>query len=205
MSSIATIVFPHQLFPQHPALMMGRVVYLVEEWLFFHQYRFHQQKLLLHRATMRMYADYLIQQGYELRYIPATSAECDLQKLLPIIANAGICELHYADVVDDWLHQRLTMGAKQQDIKLRQYRSPNFLEDPAEVSEFFDKRKSYKQTDFYIDRRKNHQILLDPAGKPLGGQWTYDIDNRQKFPKGRSAPVLQLPCRGDLSPITLIG
>ncbi len=193
MSSIATIVFPHQLFPQHPALMMGRVVYLVEECLFFHQYRFHQQKLLLHRATMRMYADYLTQQGYELRYIPATSAECDLRQLLPIIAGAGIGELHYADLVDDWLHQRLTTGAKQQGIKLQQYRSPNFLEDPAEISEFFDKRKSYKQTDFYIDRRKNHQILLDPAGKPLGGQWTYDIDNRQKFPKGRSAPGLQLP------------
>jgi deoxyribodipyrimidine photolyase-related protein len=193
MSNLATIIFPHQLFPQHPALVTGQVVYLVEEWLFFHQYRFHQQKLLLHRATMQMYADYLTQQGYELRYIPATNAECDLQKLLPIIANAGIGELHYADVVDNWLHQRLTEGARQHGIRLQQYRSPNFLEDPAEISDFFDQRKSYKQTDFYVDRRKHHQILLDPAGKPLGGQWTYDVDNRQKFPKGRSAPVLQLP------------
>jgi len=25
-------------------------VYLIEEWLFFRQYRFHKQKLLLHRA-----------------------------------------------------------------------------------------------------------------------------------------------------------
>jgi deoxyribodipyrimidine photolyase-related protein len=193
MSSLATIVFPHQLFPQHPALVRGQIVYLVEEWLFFHQYRFHQQKLLLHRATMRMYADYLTRQGYQLRYIPATSEECDIQQLLPIIASAGICELHYADVVDDWLRQRLTEGAQQQGIKLKEYRSPNFLEDPVEISEFFDKRKSYKQTDFYIDRRKHRKILLDEAGKPLGGQWTYDVDNRQKFPKGRSAPVLQLP------------
>jgi deoxyribodipyrimidine photolyase-related protein len=193
MSSIATIIFPHQLFPQHPALVQGQIVYLVEEWLFFHQYRFHQQKLLLHRATMRMYANYLTQQGYELRYIPATSEECDIQQLLPTIASAGICELHYADVVDDWLRQRLTKGAQQQGIKLKEYRSPNFLDDPTEISEFFDKRKSYKQTDFYIDRRKYRKILLDQAGKPLGGKWTYDLDNRQKFPKGRSAPVLQLP------------
>jgi deoxyribodipyrimidine photolyase-related protein len=193
MSSIASIIFPHQLFREHPAVMPGRIVYLVEEWLFFHQYRFHQQKLLLHRATMRMYADYLIEQGYELRYIPATSGDCDLRKLLVSIASEGIRELHYADVVDDWLQQRLVTGAVEQGIKLKEYPSPNFLEDPADVADFFDRRKSYKQTDFYIDRRKHHQILLDPAGKPVGGQWTYDVENRLKFPKDRSAPVVQLP------------
>jgi deoxyribodipyrimidine photolyase-related protein len=193
MSIRASIVFPHQLFCQHPALISGGIVYLVEEWLYFHQYNFHQQKLLLHRATMRMYADYLTQQGYEVRYIPATSAECDLQHSIPIIASVGVRELHYADVVDDWLRQRLIVGARQHGIKLHEYRSPNFLEDPAEISEFFDKRKSYKQTDFYINRRKHHQTLLDETGKPLGGQWTYDVDNRQKFPKGRSIPSLNLP------------
>jgi deoxyribodipyrimidine photolyase-related protein len=193
MSSVASIIFPHQLFREHPAVMPGRIVYLVEEWLFFHQYRFHQQKLLLHRATMRMYTDYLIEQGYELRYIPATSVDCDLRKLLVSIASEGIRELHYADVVDDWLQQRLVTGAVEQGIKLKEYPSPNFLEDPADVADFFDRRKSYKQTDFYIDRRKHHQILLDPAGKPVGGQWTYDVENRLKFPKDRSAPVVKLP------------
>jgi deoxyribodipyrimidine photolyase-related protein len=193
MSSIATIVFPHQLFPQHPALMQGKIVYLVEEWLFFHQYRFHQQKLLLHRATMRMYADYLIQQGYEPRYIPATSEDCDLRRLLIAIASEGVRELHYAEVVDDWLQQRLTAGAREQGIQLTEYPSPNFLEHPIAVADFFARRKSYKQTDFYIDRRKHHRILLDAAGKPVGGQWTYDVDNRLKFPKDRSAPVVNLP------------
>jgi deoxyribodipyrimidine photolyase-related protein len=193
MSSVASIVFPHQLFREHPALIQGQIVYLVEEWLFFHQYRFHQQKLLLHRATMRMYAEYLIKQGYELRYISATSEDCDIQRLLVVIASQGIRELHYADVVDDWLQQRLTAGARAEGIQLKVYRSPNFLEDPAEISEFFDKRKSYKQTDFYVDRRKHRQILIDERGKPVGGQWTYDVDNRLKFPKDRSAPVVHLP------------
>ena len=193
MSIPASIVFPHQLFRQHPAIVPGRIVYLVEEWLYFHQYNFHQQKLLIHRATMRMYADYLTQQGSEVRYVPATSAECDIQKLIPIIASAGVLELHYTDVVDDWLNRRLTSGAQQYGIQLQKYRSPNFLEDPAEISAFFDKRKSYKQTDFYIDRRKEREILVDKFGKPLGGQWTYDVDNRLKFPKGRSVPVLDLP------------
>jgi deoxyribodipyrimidine photolyase-related protein len=193
MSTRASIVFPHQLFREHPAVMPGSIVYLVEEWLFFHQYRFHQQKLLLHRSTMQMYADRLIQQGYEVRYIPATSADCDVRKLLVTIASEGIGELHYADVVDDWLQQRLVAGAVEQGIEIQTHPSPNFLENLADIADFFDRRKSYKQTDFYIDRRKHHQILLDRLGKPVGGQWTYDVDNRLKFPKDRSAPMVQLP------------
>jgi deoxyribodipyrimidine photolyase-related protein len=193
MSDRASIVFPHQLFRQHPALVPGGIVYLVEEWLFFHQYNFHQQKLLLHRATMRMYADYLTEQGYTVRYIPATSAECDLQLLLPAISSVGVRALQYADVADDWLRQRLTAGAKQQGIELQEFRSPNFLEDPAEISKLFDSRKYLKQTDFYINRRKHYEILVDKFDKPLGGKWTYDVDNRQKFPKSRSAPDFDLP------------
>lgn len=193
MSNLAGIVFPHQLFREHPALIPGGIVYLVEEWLFFHQYRFNQQKLVLHRATMRMYADYLTQQGYEVRYIPATSEDCDIQKLIPSIASAGVRKLHYADVVDDWLRQRLTKGAQQQGIELQEFRSPNFLEDRAEIAQLFDKRQRLKQTDFYIDRRKHHEILLDKFDKPIGGKWTYDVDNRQKFPKNRSAPEVDLP------------
>jgi deoxyribodipyrimidine photolyase-related protein len=192
-NSLASIVFPHQLFAQHPALQIGRPVYLVEEWLFFHQYRFHKQKLLLHRSTMQMYREYLMDQGYQVHYIAAIEPECDLRQLLPVLASQGVRELHYAEVVDDWLAQRLTDGAKQTGINLRIYRSPNFLNSLDEVEEFFAKRKTMKQTDFYVDQRKQRGVLLTETGKPQGGQWTYDADNRQKFPKGRSVPALSLP------------
>jgi deoxyribodipyrimidine photolyase-related protein len=190
MISAASIVFPHQLYQNHLALSPSRPVYLVEEWLYFHQYRFHKQKLLLHRSTMQMYTDYLQQQGYEVRYIAATSPLCDVQKLIPQLTE--ISELHYTAVVDDWLQQRLVNAAGAK-IKLIEYPSPNFLNEPNEVAEFFASRKSYKQTDFYIDQRKRRQILLDSNNKPVGGQWTYDTDNRQKYPKNQIPPVVELP------------
>ena len=59
--SVITLIFPHQLFIQHPCLKDKRPVYLVEEQLFFKQFNFHQQKLVLHRASMKKYADYLTQ------------------------------------------------------------------------------------------------------------------------------------------------
>lgn len=51
--SEAAIIFPHQLFEDNPVIAKGREIYLLEEYLFFRQYKFHQQKLLLHRATMK--------------------------------------------------------------------------------------------------------------------------------------------------------
>jgi len=60
MNAEISLLFPHQLFEKNKALATGREVYLIEEFLFFNQYAFHQQKLVLHRASMKAYADLLI-------------------------------------------------------------------------------------------------------------------------------------------------
>jgi deoxyribodipyrimidine photolyase-related protein len=74
----ASLVFPNQLFEQHPALQLRRPVYLIEEELYFNQFNFHQKKLLLHRGSMRYYADYLQKEGYTVNYIEATSKDCSI-------------------------------------------------------------------------------------------------------------------------------
>jgi deoxyribodipyrimidine photolyase-related protein len=73
------------------------------------------------------------------------------------------------------------------------YDTNNFLTSIQSAAEYFSTKKNYFQTDFYIWQRKQKNILLDQAGKPLGGKWTFDADNRQRFPKKEKAPVLVLP------------
>src|SRR5438105_1610899 len=97
-----TLVFPHQLFKQHPAIDVSREVFLVEEWLFFNQYTFIKQKLVLHRASMQFYKNYLQQQQHKVSYIEATDERCDVRKLIKLLASQGVAELHYAEVSDDW-------------------------------------------------------------------------------------------------------
>ena len=52
------LIFPHQLFQEISFLEKEIPVFLVEEFLFFKQYQFHQQKLSFHRATMKFYEDF---------------------------------------------------------------------------------------------------------------------------------------------------
>ena len=193
MSAI-TIVFPHQLFKNHPAIKPNRPVYLVEETLFFNQYTFHKKKLLLHRASMKSYADYLEKQGISVTYIAATDPLCDIRKLIPYLAQQQIATIHYAHLSDDWLERRLDRQCAENNIQLAKYQSPNWLNCAGDVADYFDGKKTYFQTDFYIAQRKQRNILLEADNKPVGGKWTYDTDNRLKFPKNGSIPILDVPC-----------
>jgi deoxyribodipyrimidine photolyase-related protein len=183
-----TIVFPHQLFADHPALTAGRPVWLIEESLFFTAIPFHRQKLILHRASMRAYADRLSQLGFHVEYIDCSVPEHDIRKLGEKLRMRNVEQLHVAEVSDDWLNRRLTNLARKAGCGLTEYPSPGFWNDTNEIRSFFEGRRRFHQTDFYIHQRKSKAILLDPEGKPLGGKWTYDTDNRKKFPKGQKIP-----------------
>ena len=191
--SEAVLVFPHQLFKQHPALQKNRQVYLVEEWLFFRQYNFHQQKILLHRSSMKFYEAYLKEQNYTVNYIDTTDERNDVTKLIIFLSQQKITDIHIADVVDYWLTKRIRAACKKHSIKLTFYASPSFLNTMDEVADYFSKKKTYFQTDFYVHQRKQRKILLEADGKPTGGKWTFDADNRVKFPKKEIVPAIQFP------------
>lgn len=188
MSSVA-LIFPHQLYRHHPSLAGGREVYLIEDHLYFQQYPFHQQKLLLHRASMQYYADYLRQQGYKVHYIECHHSACaGLDILFEKLAADGVQVCHYADTTDYLLERRLHRFASRHEVKLVISESPNFIHSKADNKTYFTDHK-YFLTDYYVHLRKKYDIMLD-SGKPLGGKWTYDSENRKKLPKGTVIPAL---------------
>jgi deoxyribodipyrimidine photolyase-related protein len=185
-----TLIFPHQLFREHPALSSGCTVCLVEEYLFFTQYKFHKQKLMLHRAAMKAYEAYLLQKGLQVVYVEAQQRESDIRLILPWLYQQGTRQIQYADSTDCWLEKRLTAGCIGLGIHAERLPSPAFLNTMTEVQDYFDKRKTYFQTDFYTSQRKQRKILLDTDGKPVGGKWIFDAENRKRFPRNERVPAL---------------
>lgn len=185
-----TIIFPHQLFKQHPAMDASRPVYLVEETLFFNQFNFNQQKILLHRASMKAYSGFLMNQKINVEYVEAITPLADVRNLLAHLKQQNITAIHMAEVADNRLQKRMEQGCKKYDIRLVEYTSPNFLNTLKDVQAYFDKRKTYFQTDFYIAQRKQRKIMLEASGQPEGGQWSYDADNRKRYPKGAQVPLI---------------
>ena len=192
MSEVA-LIFPHQLFKEHPALQLDRQVYLIEEWLFFKQYNFHQQKLILHRSGMKFYERYLFEKNHRVEYIETADDRNDVRKLIAFLSSQKITCIHIADVVDDWLTKRIQHACEKHAIKLVIHATPGFLNTMEDVADFFSNKKKYFQTDFYVHQRKQRKILLERDSKPTGGKWSFDSDNRVKFPKKEKVPEVIFP------------
>jgi deoxyribodipyrimidine photolyase-related protein len=187
-----TLIFPHQLFAPSPLLSLKHLIILLEEFLFFKQYAFHQQKILFHRASMKAYADELMHHGHEVNYIDSTDYRSDIRKLVPYLAANGCKTIHYIDPTDQWLSKRLKAAAQDEGIILHCSNSPLFLNSPKDNEDFFrsDKKKFY-QTTFYKQQREKRNILIDGTGGPQGGKWTYDTDNRKKYPAKKVPPFVE--------------
>lgn len=184
------LVFPNQLFRDVSSLMQCEEVHLIEEFLFFKQYRFHKQKLVLHRASMKAYAAYLEKNGLRIRYIDSASQESDIRSWIGQFSNTLF---HYYDVCDQWLEQRIAHACKTSGNKRKEHHSLLFLNTKADLDDYFGQRETYFQTDFYIRQRKKYNILLNEDGKPQGGKWSFDADNRKKYPADKKPPRVKFP------------
>jgi deoxyribodipyrimidine photolyase-related protein len=188
-----SLIFPHQLFHQHPAIKKGEPVYLIEEELFFKQFKFHKQKIILHKASMYAYAASLNAEGYEVENIAAHEGQANLETLFSHFKNIGIKQIRTCFPSDDWLKKRVESTAIKNSIEVQWIESPDFLTSQEEINSFFKGKKHYHQTDFYIYQRKKLGILLDEQGSPIGGKWTYDAENRKKLPNQITIPSPVFP------------
>ena len=195
MSDSRTLIFPHQLFDAHPALAPGGAAVLVEDPLFFHdpQYpaRYHKQRLLLHRASMRRYASRLEARGHRIRYVDYAEAETDA--LVASLAAEGVTTLRYADPHDFILQRRLDRACAAHGIEQHVSPSPMWLNTRADNDAYFGGKKRWLMANFYKQQRRRLDVLVDADGEPIGGQWSYDEDNRKKITKQALAEIPPLP------------
>lgn len=189
-----TLIFPHQLFKKSPALTNNSTAYLIEEHLFFKQFAFHKQKLAFHRASMKSYEVYLQSKETKVVYIDSGSRLSDIRNLISDLNKNKTSSLNYVDTTDDWLEKRIKSSAKKYGIGLQQFQTPLFINTTDDLAKFFraDKKK-YLQATFYTEQRKKREILLDSDNKPEGGKWSFDADNRKKYPKSKLAPGINFP------------
>jgi deoxyribodipyrimidine photolyase-related protein len=188
------LIFPHQLFLNSPLLENENEIYLIEEYLFFKQYKFHKQKIAFHRASMKAYQNYLQSLNLTVHYIESDHTLSDIRHFHQEVKAKKIQTIHLVDPVDDWLEQRVKLLSSA--CKIITYTNPQFLNSKEDLAGFFRKdKKSFFQTTFYKQQRKKLDILMDDEQKPLGGKWTYDAENRKKYPKNKLPPAVHFPGR----------
>lgn len=192
MSKIG-ILFPHQLFEENSLASRCDTVYLIEEVLFFKQYKFHKQKIAFHRASMKFYESFLQSKNINVIYIESFDELADIRKLIAHLKSTHVSDFEYIDVTDYLLERRINNACKIHQVEGIKKRSSLFLNTPNEITTYFSNKKRMFQTDFYKNQRLVRQILIDDDQKPIGGRWTYDDENRLRYPKEKTPPDYSSP------------
>ena len=183
----ATIIYPHQLFAEHPALAADRPVYLVEEPLLITHNPAHVQRLLLNRLSMQAYQRRLEEQGYDVHYLPISELP-DSAAVFTRLARDGVRTLHIVDTTDDHLERAISHARDQYGFARRRYESPLFLLPKDEAAtRYVESKRSMAR--FYKELRRDRSVLVEEDGTPTGGSWSFDTDNREKLPTDIELPA----------------
>jgi deoxyribodipyrimidine photolyase-related protein len=193
MSDSVFLIFPHQLFKNVEILHNFKKVYLIEEPIFFYSksrpLKFHKLKLLLHRASMKYYFDYLNDKNINVSYI-------DFYNDYKFISK-NIKSVCYYDVVDHLLQRKLDriMSKKKIDIE-KIYDSPNFICKYEHLNyirnNIFKGRSHLSHVTFYTYMRKTFDILLNNRGNYEGNKLSFDEENRLPLPKNHEDNIPQI-------------
>lgn len=186
----AFLVFPHQLFEINFNRKKHQLVFIIEEPLLFTQFKFHKQKLVFHRATMKAYEHQLILKGFKCIYLEQVKFS-DTEALFKELIKNEINQITYIDPIDDWLSRRIEKNAALNSIKTIVENSPMFLNTTSNLEYYFSNNRFY-MADFYAHERKRFDLMID-NGKPRGGKWSYDNENRKKLPKNHTPPTIHFP------------
>lgn len=179
------LVLPHQLFEQNFEAPAQTRFVLIEHDLLFRQYRFHAQKLVLHRASMARFARRLRGRGFEVDVLASDADHSSDEQLTALVRELEPERVTCFDVVDDWLGRDLTRALSQGGYRLTAddvFESPNFLTSRDEIGDWFGDNRA-RMHDFYVWQRRRLGILIENDGEPVGGQWSFDADNRKKLPR----------------------
>ncbi len=187
----ATLIFPHQLFPDHPAIARNRKVFVLQDPLFINDFiyksKFHKSKILMHLLSTKAYHRSLLKKKYDTELISVSDIKSN-NYLNDFFKKYNISKVHFCNVVDFILNKRIIKACKDKSIKVCMYDSPGFYLSSNTVEKEFLNKKSHFMASFYKKQRQRYNILVNHDGSPTGGKWSFDHENRKRFPKNMAPP-----------------
>tara|TARA_B100001057_G_scaffold926_1_gene919 strand:- start:44884 stop:46215 length:1332 start_codon:yes stop_codon:yes gene_type:complete len=143
---------------------------------------------------MKYYSEYLKRNRVHVNYIDSSNELSDIRNLIQEISKKGFKKIEYIDSVDYLIEKRIQNNAKENNLELFKYQSQLFINENEDLADFFKpEKKKFFQTTFYINQRKKLNILMQNDNSPVGGQWSFDSENRKKYPKGLNPPKIHFP------------
>jgi deoxyribodipyrimidine photolyase-related protein len=138
-----------------------------------------KQRIVVFLSAMRHFANALRAEGVPLDYremAPVTLA----QALTETLAATAVSRVVLTQPGEWRVEQSLRATAQRAGVPLDVREDRHFLCSDAEFAAHARGRKQLRMEYFYREMRQRHRILMED-GKPAGGEWNYDAENRAGF------------------------
>lgn len=200
--SCLRLLLGDQLNPLHPWFGEpdAAVVYVLMELRQETDYVLHHaQKIIGIFAAMRDFAGTLRRCGHRVHYL----AIDDPDNTPSLTANLDRLLVHYTasafeyQAPDEWrLDRQLADYAaclSHRGLAARMVDSAHFYAGRGAVAECLGDQASWVMERFYRQMRSRHGVLMAGPGKPLGGRWNFDQENRKAWPGAPRLPADRRP------------
>lgn len=143
----------------------------------------HIQKVAGIFKAMQCFAQDLTEKGHLVTYIKLNDKN-NLQSfsanLNQLLHQHNIEKFEYQEPDEYRVDEHLKTFSQSLSIPTEMFSTEHFMTSRTELAELFKGKKTYLMETFYRKIRSRFQIMME-NGIPIGGQWNFDHDNRNKF------------------------
>ena len=140
----------------------------------------HPKKIALVLAAMRKFADALTEQGWRVAYTrldDPDNTDSIPDELLRRASEFGAQDV-IATTPGEW---RLITALRGMPLSVQLQADTRFIASRDDFAAWAEGRKQLRMEYFYREMRRKTGLLME-AGKPVGGKWNFDHDNRKPAP-----------------------
>lgn len=154
----------------------------------------HKQRIAVFLAGMRHFCEAQRALGRTVSYTKLGDAEntgrLDLQLEVFLRRNRPV-KLLCAEPGEHRVRAALQAVCEVVGVPLDLLEDRHFMCQAGEFAKHAEGRKELRMEYFYREMRQRYGVLLDGRGKPEGGAWNFDKENRKAF--GKEGPMLRRP------------
>ena len=186
------LILGNQLFPIDKLKKYQNSTFFMCEDLGLCTYqKHHKLKIIFFLSCMRSYADLLKQKKYKLRYFDLNkNFEIPYEKKLEkFIIDNKFKEIISFEIEDKFFETKIKKLVNKININWKIINSPMFITSRIEFKNYLKNTNKPFMANFYKIIRKKNKILIED-GKPKGGKWSYDNENRKKILNNTKIPPM---------------
>jgi len=187
------LIMGSHLFPvKHLRNLSHKNILMIEGFDLCTRFRYHKKRLVFILEAMRNHADLLREHGFNVTYIALKKT--GVQKsffwhLQEHLKRQKFKRLESYEIEDRFFRKKLAELVKKNKLEWTTHQSPMFLHSKDEFLAYFNSVKHPRLRFFYENERKKRNILMH-ENHPIGGQFSFDRENRKRLPKSISIPAL---------------